>query len=267
MLQFNNKALTHSFPPSATGTNRHILLGFIATDGGAAPLVPHHVPVSHQAKVILSLCLSHLDRDPGLLDVLAKAFAGTQPTTLPSSSSSSRGVPPHHDQATPASPTGNPESSRQVKPRPTHLPPHTPSIADCLARRHDWSDLGLQADLAINVRDYMAPGQCDLLATALEKIKAPVGSSFSKFWRKAAAWHRYDALASIVACSTYSRSLDFIHCGDGRFSCQDRMLCPRCCYNFMARRVDEELGGSFTRTARGITSCSASAATRTRRGG
>ena len=247
MLQYSKQALPLSLPPSATGTNRHILLGFIVVDGGVAAASNPQGRVPHTAKVILSFCMSRLGSDPSLLDVLVNAFAGTE-TTSQSSSPQSRGETPYFNTATPdlTSAFVYAKLSRQARPRSASLSPESLSIADDLARQHDWSDLNLQCDLAVNVRDYMAPRQCDLLATALEKVRAPVGSSFTNYWVRQAAWHRYDSLASVVACSTYSRSEDLIHCGDGRFSCQDRLLCPRCCYNFMVRRVGEELGGSFT---------------------
>jgi hypothetical protein len=117
-----------------------------------------------------------------------------------------------------------------------------PSINTCIANQHDWSDLHLQHRLAT----YTGVSErCDLLATVLEKVTAPVGSSFSNYWAKQAAWNGYNKLASVIACSSYARREDFVHCGDGTFSCQDRLLCPRCCYNRMARRVGEEFGNAF----------------------
>jgi hypothetical protein len=125
----------------------------------------------------------------------------------------------------------------------TGLLPETASIKTCIAQQHDWSDLRLQYHLATYTT---TSAKSDLLATVLEKIKGQVGSSFTNYWGNQAAWHRYDALASVIGCSSYTRSEDFVHCGDGTFACQDRLLCPKCCYNRLARRVLEEFGNAFT---------------------
>ena len=77
------------------------------------------------------------------------------------------------------------------------------------------------------------------------KDHGPIGSSFTNYWAQQATWNGYNKLASIVACSSYARSEDLVHCGDGTFSCQDRLFCPRCCHNKLARRVDDEFGNSF----------------------
>ena len=118
----------------------------------------------------------------------------------------------------------------------------TPSIKTCLANQHDWSDLRLQLQLATLATTSSKLG---LLATALQKINAPVGSSFNSYWAQQAAWNGYNKLASVIACSTYDRREDFVHCGDGTFSCQDRLFCPRCCHNRLARRVEDEFGNAF----------------------
>jgi hypothetical protein len=243
LLLNNYNTFTLPFPTSTIGTAPLIYLGFIAVDGGAAAVFHHQVPVSPTAKVILSAYVSVIARNPDLLDGLVHALAGAQGAPLPSSQSG--GVPPHHAPFLRPSPLVYGKLSPQSKPRTIWLPPETPSIADCLTRRHDWSDLYLQCDLAINVSGYMTPERRDLLTTALEKVKGLVGSSFTDYWARQAAWSRYGSLASIVSCSNYARSEDFIHCGHGGFSCQDRLLCPRCAYNFMARRVAEEFGHAF----------------------
>jgi hypothetical protein len=118
----------------------------------------------------------------------------------------------------------------------------TLSIKTCIANQHDWSDPHLQHRLATY---NGTSGKLELLATVLEKITAPIGSSFTNYWAQQATWNGYNKLASIVACSSYARSEDLVHCGDGTFSCQDRLFCPRCCHNKLARRVDDEFGNSF----------------------
>ena len=124
----------------------------------------------------------------------------------------------------------------------TGLRVETLSIKTCIANQHDWSDPHLQHRLATY---NGTSGKLELLATVLEKITAPIGSSFTNYWAQQATWNGYNKLASIVACSSYARSEDLVHCGDGTFSCQDRLFCPRCCHNKLARRVDDEFGNSF----------------------
>jgi hypothetical protein len=125
--------------------------------------------------------------------------------------------------------------------RITEFPSDSPTLQRCLASRQDWSDLHHQLHLANYTR---ASELQELLATIQQKVTAPVGSSFSNYWRKQAVWIGYDRAASVIACSDYLRRDDFIRCGYSTFSCQDR-LCPRCCFNKLARRVLDEFGNSF----------------------
>jgi hypothetical protein len=126
--------------------------------------------------------------------------------------------------------------------RITEIPSDSPTLQTCLASRQDWSDLHHQLHIANYTR---ASERHELLSTIQQKVTAPVGSSFSNYWRKQAAWNGYDRAASVIACSDYSRREDFVHCGYSTFSCQDRLFCPRCCYNRLARRVLDEFGNSF----------------------
>jgi hypothetical protein len=80
---------------------------------------------------------------------------------------------------------------------------------------------------------------------AREKIACHTGSSYTDFWAKQAAWNNYGSVASIIARSVYSRAEDFLRCGYLSFSCRDRLFCPWCCFNFLARPGLDEFGDSI----------------------
>ena len=102
--------------------------------------------------------------------------------------------------------------------------------------------LGLQQSL-----QSASAGRSDLLGAVLgEKLSDRLGSPFkAEYWREQAKWNRYDVLVNLVARSTYVRSEDLIHCGFLSFRCGDRLFCPLCCFNLLARVVADEFGGSF----------------------
>lgn len=114
-----------------------------------------------------------------------------------------------------------------------------PYADECINAALLWSDLEQQLRRANCCR---SPQQRQLLEVADQKIKLPARSSYSTNWAKQAAWNKYDALASIVTCADYSRAEDLIHCDYASFKCHDRLLCPLCCHNYLARPVLEEFG-------------------------
>ena len=207
----NDITIAQAIPPSTTESisldNRHLPF----RNGGGAPLSAVHDDLLFTAghRITLQLPANRVEsyRTPGI-------------------------VPTESPVIIPASPAA----------RATELPSDSPTLQRCLANRHDWSDLNLQLHLANYTH---ASKRQELLATVQQKVTAPVGSSFSNCWRKQAAWSGYDRAASIIACSDYANRDDFVHCGYSTFSCQDRLLCPRCCFNNLARRVQEEFGNSF----------------------
>lgn len=115
-----------------------------------------------------------------------------------------------------------------------------------MANRHCWCHLDLQLRHA---HCCLTPHQRDLLAVVSEKIKAPVGSSFTNYWAKQAAWNQYGSTASIITRSTYAGAEDFVRCGYASFRCHDRLLCPLCCYSKLAGPVIDEFGDRFTADA------------------
>src|SRR5205823_4692159 len=59
------------------------------------------------------------------------------------------------------------------------------------------------------------------------------------------AYINYDQTASIIALSGYENQENFCQCGFHGYSCGDRVLCTRCCYNLLAEPAIEEFGGAF----------------------
>jgi hypothetical protein len=118
-----------------------------------------------------------------------------------------------------------------------------PHPEDCQLVRNDWSDLHLQLEHATCCRS--APER-RLLRIANDKITLPLGSSFDNYWGKQSAWHKYDILASVIACSTYARREDLIRCGYCSFRCRDTWFCPLCCYRGLAWTLLDEYGDAFS---------------------
>jgi hypothetical protein len=211
----NDITIAQAIPPSTTESisldNRHLPF----RNGGGAPLSAVHDYLLFTAghRITLQLPANRVEsyRTPGIVTT-------ESPVIIPASSTTSS------------------------KARATELPSDSPTLETCLASRQDWSDLHHQLELATYINAYERQ---KLLATVHQKVTTPVGSSFSDYWRKQAVWNGYNRAASIVACSDYTRRDDFVHCGYSTFSCQDRLLCPRCCFNNLARRVQEEFGNSF----------------------
>jgi hypothetical protein len=66
------------------------------------------------------------------------------------------------------------------------------------------------------------------------------------YWKRQKSYENYDQTASIIARSCYENRANFIYCGCHGFSCGDRVLCKRCCYNLLAEPALEEFGNTFT---------------------
>ena len=122
---------------------------------------------------------------------------------------------------------------------PANLPGHVHSPEQCSAAHQIWSDLDLQIQHSACCH---APIEQDLLLIASEKTTVRIGSSFGNFWTRQKLLHNYDALASIISCSTYSKREDLVRCGFCAFHCQDVSFCPRCSYRRLARPAVEEFG-------------------------
>ena len=147
-----------------------------------------------------------------------------QPSNLPSDAS---------DTLTPNAPI-----SRSL----LRLPSEVPTPEECASGNLIWSNLGQQYRHA---HCCCTPPQRSLLRITQEKIKPSAGSSFTDYWAKQSCWNNYDSLASIITRSSYARQEDFIRCGYSSFKCHDRLLCPLCCHNLLARPVLEEFGDAF----------------------
>jgi hypothetical protein len=136
-------------------------------------------------------------------------------------------------------PSIHPEAAGACAPstqRLRRLPSEVPTLEECAGSHDCWSDLDQQLRHA---HCCLTPQQRDLLRITHEKIKAPVGSSFTDYWGKQNAWNNYGSTASIIIRSTYSRQEDFIRCGYSSFKCHEPVLVPcPCCRDF-------ELGGPF----------------------
>ena len=142
----------------------------------------------------------------------------------------------------PASLSMQPPATTTSVLHPRLTPSHVLVKGDCAAEHPMWNDLDLQLMHATCGR---TPGNVEFLQLANEKVTLPPGTSFRKFWAYQKQHHGYDALASIIASSSYAKKEDFIRCGYSSFHCQDTRLCPLCCYQRLSQRLVEEFGNTF----------------------
>jgi len=226
MLQYNNITTPRAIPASRAKFFTLSKSYLRVLNGGGAPSSDADGRLTPSAMLFLSKWF------------LANRVAQTN--NLPTEPNNQPPISPSPDSPVSSSETDSLEPSSSTP--SSWLRPESDSIASCNAHQHDWSDLQLQYDL---VSQTGVLGKRDLLAVALEKVKPTIGSCYDSYWGKQAAWDRYDSLASIMACSDYAKAEDFIRCGYSTFSCQDRLFCPRCCYNRLARRVGDEFGGAY----------------------
>ena len=126
--------------------------------------------------------------------------------------------------------------------RPCLLPTQVQVPVACAIAHHTWSDLDRQWIHSTCGRTSI---ERELLHKAEQKIN-PLGTNFSRYWAYRTAYHNYDSLASIIACSSYGKREDFIRCCYCSFRCYDTLLCPLCCYWRLARTLHDEFGDAFS---------------------
>jgi len=115
--------------------------------------------------------------------------------------------------------------------------------ADCRRDAHVWCDLDLQLNHLRCCRDA---SEQHLLEKLYRKVNYDLADGSPGYWKRGRDWDNYDVTASIVACSTYDRRYDFIGCGFHGYSCGDRHLCSRCCFNRLTEPALLEFGNCFT---------------------
>lgn len=89
------------------------------------------------------------------------------------------------------------------------------------------------------------PEQRILLEILAEKLSPSTNRFKGEYWKNCADWRSYDSTASILVCSSYLGTEDFMFCGYAGFSCQDRFFCPYCCYRRYASPLEAEFGETF----------------------
>lgn len=124
----------------------------------------------------------------------------------------------------------------------SHLPTEAPTPRECMFEKYFLDDLNQQLRHANCCR---TKAEADLLRLAARKIKIPSDVSSSPYWAKQAARNIYGSTCSLLACSKYVGAEDFIRCGHSTFSCRDRLFCPRCCYNRLAKPILDEFTDAF----------------------
>jgi len=112
---------------------------------------------------------------------------------------------------------------------------------NCRHDHHLWSDLDLQLN---HFRCWPEEKQ-QLLKFAYHRVNYNLRDGSPGYWKRQRAWVDYDATASIIALSSYERQYDFLRCGYYSYSCQDRLLCPRCVYNLLAEPALVEFGDAY----------------------
>lgn len=111
---------------------------------------------------------------------------------------------------------------------------------DCVRDHLRWDNL----DLQLNHLRCLSDEKRKLLRHVYRKVTRDV-DGVPSYWKNQKAWASYDVTASIIAMSSYENRDDFIYCGCHGYSCSDRLLCLRCCYNLLAEPAVIEFGSAF----------------------
>jgi hypothetical protein len=123
---------------------------------------------------------------------------------------------------------------------PLRLTGNKPTAHECPSESLNWS--AFETQLFHNNCAHAAH-QSELIAELNRKLNPKPESNYTPVWASLRKWCTYDATASIIACSTFSRRDDFIRCGftfgPFRFSCRS-VLCPRCSFTMYGKPLVEE---------------------------
>jgi hypothetical protein len=109
---------------------------------------------------------------------------------------------------------------------------------DCTCDHQNWSSLDLQ------LNHFRCRPHClqKRLKHIYNRVNYNLGNGEPGYWNRQNEWANYGALATIVALSRYERQDDFLQCGYHGYSCHDRLLCPRCVFNLLAKPALAEFG-------------------------
>lgn len=134
----------------------------------------------------------------------------------------------------------------QRPPLSIRFPGNQPTPDECCEAQFMWASHELQLR---HIRCHHSLPQANFRRELNRKLNFSVDSNYSRVWLSLKKWRGYDATASIIACSSYSRKFDFIRCGFNCgpyvFACRD-VLCPRCSFNHYAQPLVEELAAVAT---------------------
>ncbi len=100
-------------------------------------------------------------------------------------------------------------------------------------------------DLQLNHSECRSPERRVLLAKIYRKVNYELDSGRPGYWNNQRRWKNYDQTATIIALSTYERRQAFCNCGFYGYSCGDRLLCPRDCFNLLAKPALREFRRAF----------------------
>lgn len=189
------------------------------------PIKHRSVPLSAKAICAIALLLAHTS-------IIAAPASNVAAPTVSSTVSS----------------TGSPDLAPELSASRPHVPPtrsrlsasHFTTANDDVAERHRCDDLDLQYRIAS--RTHPNSVEHELLLEAQRKFAGGVGSEYGIHWPKLKAARGYDKTLSLAICGDYPGRDDLDRCGYLSFSCHDRLLCPRCCYRFLAGPLVDEFG-------------------------
>jgi len=100
-------------------------------------------------------------------------------------------------------------------------------------------------DLQLNHFECWPPERRFLLEKIYRKVNYELPSGRPGYWNNQRHWKDYDQMATIIALSTYERRWAFCNCGFHGYSCGDRLLCVRDCFNLLSRPALREFRRAF----------------------
>jgi hypothetical protein len=98
-------------------------------------------------------------------------------------------------------------------------------------RDHEQRD---NLDLQLNHFKCWSVARRILLEKVYRKVNNVLASDEPGYWNNQRKWKNYDQTASLIALSAYPDRTAFCNCGFYSYSCADRLLCLRCCFNLLA---------------------------------
>ncbi len=101
-------------------------------------------------------------------------------------------------------------------------------------------------DLQLNHIDCWGAVGRARLERIYRKVNYDQKSGEAGYWKNQRDWKEYDRTATLIALSGDHRADAFCDCGFHGYSCGDRYLCLRCCFNLLAEPALIEFGNSFT---------------------